>query len=224
MTRVSFVVPARNEADYIDRTLSSIDGQRTDEAYEVIVADGGSVDGTTGIAREYGAEVVQEGGRSIASGRNAGAGAAEGEWLAFIDADTRIDPAYLETMLSFVEGEDLVAAASKCRMTGPTRAKLVEWTINHVFPHLDAPVLPGFNTFVRRDVFEAIGGFPDVPNEDTAFSRKLGQAHPTGYHPDVLVESSGRRIADSGLSGTLYHYLRLDWGRLRSERGRDIVK
>jgi glycosyltransferase involved in cell wall biosynthesis len=224
MTRVSFVVPARNEAAYIGDTLSSIDGQRTDEPYEVIVADGGSVDDTAGIARDHGADVVQEGGRSIASGRNAGAEAANGEWLAFIDADTRIDPAYLETMLSFVDRAGLVAASSKCRMTGPARAKLVEWTINHAFSRLDAPVLPGFNTFVRRDVFEAVGGFPDVPNEDTAFSRELGQRHPTGCHPDVLVESSGRRIADSGLTGTLYHYLLLDWGRLRSERGRDIVK
>ncbi|QLD84926.1 glycosyltransferase [Natronomonas halophila] len=224
MTRVSFVVPARNESEYIGDTLSSIDGQRTDESYEVIVADGGSVDGTTDIAREHGADVVQEGGQSIAGGRNAGAEAAEGEWLAFIDADTRIDPAYLETMLSFVDREGLVAASSKCRMTGPARARLVEWTINHVFPRLAAPVLPGFNTFVRRDIFEAVGGYPDVPNEDTAFSRTLGQRYPTGYHPDGLVESSGRRVADSGLTGTLYHYLRLDWGRLRSDRGRDIVK
>ena len=217
----SFVVPARNEADYLEATLSSIDAQLTDAAYEVVVADGGSTDGTVDVARGHGAEVVSEGGRSIAAGRNAGAAAADGEWLAFVDADTTLAPEYLPTMLSFVEREELVAASSRCRMTGPYRAKAMEWTINHVFPRLAAPVLPGFNTFVRRDAFERVGGFPDVPNEDTAFSRRLGRDAPTGYCPEVLVESSGRRVAALGLTGTLFHYLRLDWGRLRAGRGTD---
>lgn len=124
-------------------------------------------------------------------------------------------------MLAFVKRKELVAASSRCRMTGPHRAKAMEWTINHVFPRLAAPVLPGFNTFVRRDAFERVGGFPDVPNEDTAFSRRLGRAAPTGYCPEVLVESSGRRIANLGLTWTLFHYLRLDWGRLRAGRGTD---
>lgn len=218
---VSFVVPASNEADYLAATLSSIERQRTDVPFEVVVADGGSTDGTVAVAREHGARMVEAGGRSIATGRNAGAAATDGEWLAFVDADTVLDPDYLEIMLAFVEREGLVAASSRCRMTGPVRARAMEWTINHVFPRLDAPVRPGFNTVVRRDAFERVGGFPDVPNEDTAFSRRLGRDAPTGYWPEVLVESSGRRIADLGLTGTLYHYLRLDWGRLRAGRGTD---
>ena len=218
---VSFVVPARNEADYLEATLSSIDTQRGDVAYEVVVADGGSTDGTVDVAREHGAAVVTEGGHSIAAGRNAGAAAADGEWLAFVDADTTLASEYLTTMLAFVEREDLVGASSRCRMTGPYRAKAMEWTINHVFPRLAAPVLPGFNTFVRRDAFERVGGFPDVPNEDTAFSRRLGRDAPTAYCPEGLVESSGRRISELGLTGTLLHYLWLDFGRLRASRGTD---
>ena len=76
---VSFVVPARNEASYIDATLSSIERRETDLDYEVVVADGGSTDGTAAIARKHGATVVEEGGHSIASGRNRGAEAAAGE-------------------------------------------------------------------------------------------------------------------------------------------------
>ncbi|WP_254840380.1 glycosyltransferase [Natronomonas marina] len=212
---VSFVVPARNEAGYLDAALSSIESQETDRRYEVVVADGGSTDGTADVARDHGATVVREGGHSIASGRNRGAEVAAGEWLAFVDADTTVAPEYLERMLSFVDREGLTAATSNCRITGPRRAKLVEWTINHAFPRLSVPILPGFNTFVRRDAFESVGGFPEVPNEDTAFSRTIGRSEPTGYCPATLVESSGRRVAESGLSGTLYHYLRLDVGRLR---------
>lgn len=74
---VAFVVPARNEADYLRATLSSIDAQRTDREYETVVADGGSTDGTREAARAHGATVGTESGDGIAAGRNAGAAAAD---------------------------------------------------------------------------------------------------------------------------------------------------
>jgi glycosyltransferase involved in cell wall biosynthesis len=213
---VSFVVPARNEADYLADCLESIAALETDYEHEVIVVDGASTDATTDVARAHGATVLEGSGSSIAAGRNLGGDAAKGEWLAFIDADTRVRPNYLTELLGFVERENLAAGSSACRMTGPLRAKLMEGTINHVFPRLDRPILPGFNFFVHREAFLETGGFPEVPNEDTAFSRALGRRLPTGYHDSVLVESSGRRIADSGLTGTLFHYVSLDAGRLQA--------
>ncbi|TYL38610.1 glycosyl transferase family 2 [Natronococcus pandeyae] len=213
---VSFVVPAKNEADYLRETLASIAALETDYAYEVVVVDGESTDETRAIAREYDATLIVGEGSSIAADRNRGAERASGEWLAFVDADTRVRPTYLTEMLGFVESNGLAAASSACRMTGPWRAKLVEATINHVFPRLEYPILPGFNVFVHRAAFEEVGGFPPVPNEDTAFSRRLARQLPTDYYPSVLVESSGRRIADDGLTGTLWHYATLDVERIRA--------
>jgi glycosyltransferase involved in cell wall biosynthesis len=214
---VSFVVPARNEADYLPATLASIREQRTDRSYEVIVVDGRSGDGTAAVAAAQGARVCHQNGRGIGSARHLGATRARGDWIAFIDADTLVRPEYLDAMLDFVEREGLTAASARCRLTGPRRTKLMEWTINHVFPRLSRPILPGFNFFVERTAYHDAGGFPNVPNEDTAFSRHLGSVAETGYCPEVLVESSGRRIADAGLTGTLYHYLRLDWGRVTAD-------
>lgn len=142
--------------------------------------------------------------------------AADGEWLAFVDADTTLRPTYLTALLGYLEANGLAAGSSGCRITGPRRAKLMEATINRVFPRLERPILPGFNTVVRRTVFDDVGGFPDVPNEDTAFSRRLARRYPTGYCPDVLVESSGRRVAADGLTGTLWHYATLDAERMRT--------
>ncbi|WP_306052981.1 glycosyltransferase [Natronococcus wangiae] len=212
----SFVVPAKNEADYLRGTLASIAALETTAAYEVFVVDGDSTDETPAIAREYDATLVAGDGSSIAADRNRGAARASGEWLAFVDADTRVRPTYLTEMLGFVEANGLAAASSACRITGPRRAKLMEATINHVFPRLEYPVLPGFNFFVRHATFEEAGGFPEVPNEDTALSRRLARQVPTDYHPAVLVESSGRRIADDGLTGTLWHYATLDLERIRA--------
>ena len=214
---VSFVVPAREETAYLPSTLSSIRDQTTDREYETVVVVGGRRDGTAEIAREHGARVYRQAGRGIGDARHLGAEHACGDWLAFVDADTALDPAYLDAMLAHVEREGLDAASSRCRMTGPRRAKLMEWTITHLLPRLDRPILPGFNFFVRAETYRAAGGFPNVPNEDTAFSRRLGRTAETGYCPAVLVESSGRRVATAGLTRTLYHYLRLDWGRVRAD-------
>ncbi len=214
---VSFIVPAKNEGDYLRGTLASLAGLDTDYVYEVIVVDGNSWDETREIAREYDATVVHEDGSSIAAARNLGAERASGEWLAFLDADTRVRANYLTELLGFVETEGVAAASSYCRITGPRRAKLMEVTINHLFSRLAHPILPGFSCVVHRRAFKEIGGFPDVPNEDTAFSRRLSRRFPTAYCPTVLVESSGRRIADLGLTGTLWHYARLDAARLRAD-------
>lgn len=226
---VSFVVPARDEEAYLPATLDSIRRQRTDRDYEVIVVDGDSDDATTEVVRASEAALVEQPAPAgdgdaataptsgIADARHLGARRADGEWLAFVDADTVVRPDYLDSMLEFVREEGLAGASSRCRMVGPVRAKVMEATINHVFPRLDRPVLPGFNCFVRRDVYFEAGGFPDVPNEDTAFSRELGREWATGYHPEVLVRTSARRISTSGLTGTLYHYLKLDWERLQAD-------
>ncbi|WP_255168602.1 glycosyltransferase [Natrononativus amylolyticus] len=213
---VSFVVPAADEEAYLRGTLASIVALDTAYEYELIVVDGDSSDATPAIAREYDAMVCSQREGGIGAGRHLGAEAARGEWLAFVDADTVLRAAYLTRMLGYVEAEGLAGASSYCRMTGPLRAKVMEATINCVFPRLDRPILPGFNCFVHRAAYEAVGGFPDVPNEDTAFSRELARHAPTGYCPAVLVENSGRRIAESGLTGTAWHYATLDVGRIRS--------
>lgn len=212
---VSFVVPAKDEETLLPRTLASIAAQRTDRPFEVVVVDGGSTDRTRSVAREFGARIVGQSGEGIGDARHRGAMVANGAWLAFVDADTVLNPMYLEVMLRCVRARGYVAASSRCRIPG-LRPAAMAFVINRVFPRLRRPVLPGFNLFVERETYVAAGGFPDVPNEDTAFSRRLAGYGPTGYCPAVLVETSPRRIRRLGLTGTLIHYLRLDWGRLQS--------
>lgn len=211
---VSVVVPARNEAEYLPATLASLEEQRLD-AYEVVVVDGDSEDATPDIAADWGARLIDGPGEGIGAGRDLGAQHARGDWLAFVDADTEVAPAYLEAMLGCVEWHDLAAASSRCRIPG-VRSLPMELAINHVFPRLDRPILPGFNFFVDAAVYADTGGFPNVANEDTAYSRQLGREYSTGYCRRVLVETSPRRIRNQGLLGMTAHYLWLDWKRLRS--------
>lgn len=217
---VSFVVPARDEATYLPTALAAIDSLDTDREYQVVVvADRRSEDGTVTLAREREVRVVEQTRGSIGQARNLGARAADGDWLAFVDADTRVRPDYLDAMLACVDARGLDAASSRCRMVGDLRGKPMEWVVNYLFPRLSRPVLPGFNFFLAADVHAETGGFPDVPNEDTAYSRRLADSYETGFCRAVLVESSARRFRESGLTGTLVHYLKLDARRLRSTDG-----
>src|SRR5215217_5553243 len=90
---VSFVVPVRDDALRLRRCLASIARNQYPDL-EVVVADNGSRDGSAGVAREAGARVLALPGLKVAELRNRAAGAAQGEVLAFIDADHEIDPAW----------------------------------------------------------------------------------------------------------------------------------
>jgi len=95
---ISVVIPAFNEESYLPTTLASL---RDAIAVcccgvELIVIDNESANRTSEIARSFGAIVVHEAVHNIARVRNAGASAARGDVLAFVDADTIIPPYFLE--------------------------------------------------------------------------------------------------------------------------------
>ncbi len=212
---VSFIVPARNEAAYLPAALEAINRQTTTHEFECIVVDGQSDDETPAVARAHGARLIEGTGTGQGGDRHLGAAVADGQWFAFIDADTRLAASYLETMRSFVERENLMGAMSRCRISGGWRTVPFEWLFNYLLPRLSPPPFPGFNVFVHRAAYVATGGFASTPNEDMTFSRRLGRQYPTGVCPEVLVETSGRRIEREGLLRTVAHYTKLEYQRQR---------
>jgi glycosyltransferase involved in cell wall biosynthesis len=83
---VSAIIPAYNAAAFIRRTIESALAQ-THHLLEIIVVDDGSTDETTAVAAGYPVTVIRQENGGVASARNAGAKAASGEWLAFLDHD-----------------------------------------------------------------------------------------------------------------------------------------
>src|SRR5512145_1706554 len=99
---ISFVVPAHNEELLLGRTLAAIHdaARRAERPYEIVVADDASTDRTATVAVEHGARVVPIVRRQIAAARNAGAAAAVGDILIFVDADTIVSPEVVAATLA----------------------------------------------------------------------------------------------------------------------------
>jgi len=182
LPRFSLITPAYNEEQLLGRLLDSVDAARATygggDAVEVIVADNASTDRTAVIAATRGCRVIAVEKRVIAAARNAGARAARGEFLAFVDADAQVHPD------TFVEIDR--ALADPRVVAGATGARLERWSIGSAFTY--AMIVPivfvtGMDTgvtFCRKEDFEAIGGYDEsrLVAEDVAFLwalRRLGQ-------------------------------------------------
>jgi glycosyltransferase involved in cell wall biosynthesis len=177
--RLSVVVPAYNEAKLIESCLSSITesldsvGVARGE-YEIIVVDNASTDDTAPRALSLGARLIHEPVRQIARARNAGAGAASGEWLVFLDADSWPDGALFADLLETMQDSSVVGGGSTLRMDGlPWSVAWVAWLWKLCSRTLCWAA--GALVFCRRDAFRAVNGFDDslFVGEEINLSRKL---------------------------------------------------
>ncbi len=91
--RFSVIIPAFNAAATLARAIESVRAQSW-PAHEIIVVDDGSTDSTAEVAHQYGDTVrlIQQSNSGVSVARNAGAAAATGDWLAFLDADDWYEP------------------------------------------------------------------------------------------------------------------------------------
>lgn len=155
------------------RTLRA-SAEATREPYEIIVADDASTDRTADIARAAGATVVSVNRRQIAAVRNAGAKVARGGVLVFVDADTQVSADTLRQARQALDS-GAVGGGAPFRFEPHTPA----W--GHVAGHLSNLVMrmmswaAGSFVFVRRDAFEAVGGFDEryFALEEVVLSRAL---------------------------------------------------
>lgn len=163
MPRISVVVPAYNEAQYLPRLLDSIGEARRvlrdADAVEVIVADNASTDATAAIARNAECKVVRVERRAIAAARNGGAAAATAPIVCFVDADCTVHPRVFATLLEALEDPKMGMGASGIRIE---RSSLgIAATIALFLPVVRLMGIDGGLVFMRRGDFEAAGRYDE---------------------------------------------------------------
>ena len=218
MTQVSFIVPAFNEERLLAATLGAIESAATalGEPFEVIVADDASTDGTASIARRHGARVVAVTHRQIAATRNAGARAALGRWLIFVDADTLVTRDVVHAAVAALRAG---AAGGGCdlRFEGevPRYARVL---IAAAWPLYQALGLAaGCFIFCSREAFEATGGFDETlfAAEETVLSRALRRQGRFVLLREYVI-TSGRKLRSYSARELLGGLVRLAFGGRRA--------
>lgn len=181
--RVSVVIPAYNCASYIGQAIESVFSQSF-RSYEMIVIDDGSQDDTSQVVQAYGDRVryVYQANQGVSMARNHGIQLAEGEFIAFLDADDYFLPEKLAAQLAVFDAKpQLGLVHSGWRRVNHRGEFLQDVEPWHNVPYLDVemwlrwkPVLPSAMMF-RRQWLERAGGFDPrfPPAEDTDLALRL---------------------------------------------------
>jgi len=208
---ISFIIPAYNEEAMIGATIDALHKAGCDcgQSYEIIVADDASTDRTEEVARHHNAAVVNVNKRQIAAVRNAGAAAATGDVLIFVDADTIVPPRTVELAMQAI-GKGAVGGGAMVRFEDDASlaTRAITRCLMEMFRLLRSAA--GCFIFCRRNDFHAIGGFDEryFASEEVWISRALRKRGKFVMvrHP---VTTSGRKIRMHGLGGLLWQMLRV---------------
>jgi rSAM/selenodomain-associated transferase 2 len=172
--KLSVIIPVLNAAQSLPACLGALmEGVEAGLIRELVVSDGGSSDATVRIAAEAGAVVI-EGQPSRGGQLGRGAGAAAGEWLLFLHADSILLAGWSACVMEHMQTRRPAHFKLRFDQRGFAPVVVAFWANirSRVFrlPYGDQGLL------ISRDEYDAIGGYRDIPlMEDVAMSRALGR-------------------------------------------------
>lgn len=207
MMRLTIVVPVLDEAAAVAATMAALQPLRA-QGHEVVVVDGGSRDGTLGIARPL-ADRALVAPRGRAAQMNAGARAATGDVLVFLHADTLLPAGAAAAVAGAVAGGARWGRFD-VTITGRPRILRVVAAMMNLRSRLTGIATGDQAIFVERALFEAAGGFAEIPlMEDIALSKALKRRSGRPACLRERVTTSGRRWETHGPWRTIVTMWRL---------------
>ena len=201
---VSAIMPALNEEEHIQQSLRSIRQNYSTEELEIIIADGGSTDRTKELIPPGITFLQTPPGR--ATQMNRGAAAASGAIFVFIHADTIMLAGWREEVIQTLADPSISGGTFQSTLQ-PEQGFLMHWINQRDYPPIWQLMYGDQVQFMRRETFEKIGGFPDIPlMEDVEMSRAL---HKAGKITRIQQRTftSGRRFIENGPLRQYWHNL-----------------
>lgn len=210
------IIPVFNEEEILTKEAQYY--QTLKSRAKIIFVDGGSTDRTVAIAQEYGEVVSSPAGRAIQ--KNRGAQESQTEYILFLHVDALIDERALDSVAQTLKEGSVGGCLTMHIQDNGFIFRIYEWAVNfraRVFGVIDGDL----GMFVRRDVFDQLGGFDLLPvMEDLLFGKKLRKAGPIGVLPE-LIEVSSRKWRERGFIRTFleytFAYIWLWSGRLKNK-------
>ena len=208
--KISFVIPAYNEEEFIKECLESIYQEivLSHADAEIIVVDNASTDNTQAVAKSVsGVKVVYEPKKGIAGARGAGFAASSGELVANIDADSKLPTGWITTVLEFFNNNPKLVCLSGPQVFYDQPAykqffvKLF-YRLGFLSSMLVGSMVQGGNFVVKRDALIKAGGFnPEFQfyGEDTDIARRMAKVGKVIFTFKLPILASGRRLEKEGL-------------------------
>jgi glycosyltransferase involved in cell wall biosynthesis len=221
--KLSFVIPAYNEELYIADCITSIQEHMKGQTipFEILVINNASKDKTREIALQHGARVIDEPQKGLTKARQRGLIEAQGEWLAYIDADCRIHKHWFPTLQKLQLKHPTAVSIS-----GPYRyydGKKSLQLLMHAVWRISAPItyrivgymVLGGNFVAKKEALHAMGGFDqsiEFYGEDTDIARRLNDHGKVVFAMPFFVMSSTRRFIKQGFIKTnVLYFINFVW-------------
>lgn len=206
-SKISIIIPALNEAEGITQLLSALQRFRA-KGHEVIVVDGGSNDATAQLSQALSDQVISSS-RGRSRQMNDGAGAARGDVFLFLHADTHLPDEADKLIVERLRRDHKDWGRFDVRLSGHHLLLRLTGFIMNWRSRLTGICTGDQAIFVRRDLFEKVGGFPQIElMEDIALS-KLLKKHGPPLCLKESVKTSSRRWEKNGILRTVLLMWRL---------------
>jgi rSAM/selenodomain-associated transferase 2 len=191
--KISVIIPALNEAENILSCLHSVKDQPGE--FEVIVVDGGSMDGTVENVRPPARVIRTEKGRAVQM--NSGVRHCSGEILLFLHADSQLPPDGLILVQRVLADPRIVGGTFRLRFDSKGFfLRLITFFTRFKFRYFH---YGDQGIFVRRSIFEGLKGFEEIPiMEDVDFLRRLRRTGQLALLKEP-VTTSARRFLEHGI-------------------------
>lgn len=211
---ISVIIPTLNEAENLPETLGCL--ARLKEPVEIIVVDAGSTDATVALAEADGVRVLHSEKRQRAHQLDLGAAAAKGDVLWFLHADTWVKHGAVASIVEALRKPDVVGGGFTRRFRSASPLLVLTCWIASLRSRWCGLFFGDQSIFVRRSVFDQIGGFADLPVfEDFDLCQKLKSVGKMRcVRPSV--RSSARRFHKRGVLAVVLQDL---WLTLRYHAG-----
>jgi rSAM/selenodomain-associated transferase 2 len=201
---VSIIIPTYNESKIIGGMLDRL-CKMVSPSDEIIVVDGLSEDHTKDTVRRYSrVKLLLSPKRGRAIQMNLGASQAQNRYLLFLHADTLIDMRSLELLKQEINSKKIIWGWFPIKLSSNKLIfRLIEKGAN-LRARVTRTPLGDYGIFVEKELFQKIGGFPEIPiMEDIEFVKRIKRAYPVGVEIKSPIQASARRFEKYGIIKTL---------------------